>query len=200
LWSLILLILISLFCCVIVYRRTKNAPQVEYLAYSILLLLSVMLGMMLADSALLERAVELIFLAILLLTMILLLHTVRILQPDFARQPVIYSYIPLTVFPFYVFFVDSPILSDITFLSLQATCLIVFAGLSVTYLQSVRNGYVLFLSLIFFISAFAFYWLINIEHEIFLHLTYLFTGVGIISASFKYPAILTLNSRFHYEN
>lgn len=194
-WSLILLILISFFCCVVVYRRTENTPQLEYLAYSVFLSLSVMLGMMLAESALLERAVELLFLAILLLTMILLMNTVRILQPGYARHPVIYSYIPLLIFPFYAYFVDSHILSNITFLILQATCLIIFAGLSVTYFRSVENGYVLFLSLIFFISAFAIYWLSNAESELIHSLTHLLSGAGLIAASFKYPAITNVNKR-----
>ncbi|CAN5367917.1 hypothetical protein BH23BAC3_BH23BAC3_12330 [soil metagenome] len=194
-WSLILLILICLFCCVVVYRRTENTPHLEYLSYSVFLSLSVMLGMMLAESGLLERAVELLFLAVLILTMILLLNTVRILQPDYARQPVVYSYIPLIIFPFYAYFVDTHILSDITFLTLQTTCLIVFAGLSVTYFKSVENGYILFLSLIFFISAFAIYWLSNVETELILSLTHLFSGVGMIAASFKFPAIPNVNKR-----
>lgn len=194
-WSIILLILISLFCCVVVYRRAENTPHLEYLAYAIFLSLSIMLGMILTESALLERAVELLFLAILLFTMILLLITVRILQPEYARYPVVYSYIPIIIFPFYAYFVDSHILSDITFLTLQSTCLIVFAGLSVTYFRSVENGYVLFLSLIFFISAFLIYWLSNVESKLILSMTHFLSGIGMVAASFKFPAIPNVNKR-----
>ena len=142
-----------------------------------------------------ERAVELIFLMALLLTMVFLLLSVRILQPEYARQPVAYSYVPLIILPFYAYFIDTQILSDITFLSIQATCLIVFAGLTVTYYKSLKNGYLLFIALFFFITAFTVFWLSNAERDLIQSLTHLLAGVGMISASFKFPAILTKNKR-----
>lgn len=173
----------------------QNSAHLEYLAYSILISLAVMLSLILTGQAIFERAVELLFLLVLLLIMVFLLISVRTLQPEYARQPVAYSYVPLIILPFYAYFIDTQILSDITFLALQATCLTVFAGLTVTYYKSLKNGYLLFIALFFFITAFTVYWLSNAERELFQSLTHLLAGVGMISASFKFPAILINNKR-----
>lgn len=194
-WSIILLILISLFCCVVIYRRMKNNAHLEYLSYSILITLSVMLSLILTGQALFERAVELLFLVVLLLTMVFLLLSVRTLQPEYVRQPVAYSYVPLLILPFYVYFIDTQILSDITFLAIQATCLIVFGGLTIMYFNSLKNGYMLFAALFLFITAFTLFWLANAERELIYSLTHLLAGAGMISASFKFPAILINNKR-----
>jgi len=195
LWSVILLLLISLFCCVVIYRRMKNSAHLEYLAYSILISLSLMLAFILTGQVMFERAVELLYLVVLLLTMVFLLLAVRALQPEYARQPLAYSYVPLIIFPFYAYFIDTQILSEITILAIQVTCLIVFAGLTVTYYKTLNNGYLLFIALLFFITAFTVFWLSNADRELVQSLTHLLAGVGMIGVSFKFPAILLNNQR-----
>jgi len=173
----------------------KNSPHLEYLAYTIFISLSVMLSLIFTREAIFDRAVELMFLVILLLTMVFLLLSVRLLQPEYVRQPVFYSYIPLIIFPFYAYFIDTQVLSDVTFLALQATCLIVFAGLTVTYFKTIKNGYLLFISLLFFITAFTVFWISNAERELVHSITHMLAGVGMIGASFKFPALLINNKR-----
>jgi hypothetical protein len=173
----------------------KNNAHLEYLAYSILITLSVMLSLILTGQVIFERAAELLFLVVLLLTMVFLLLSVRTLQPEYARQPVAYAYVPFIILPFYAYFIDTQILSDITFLAIQSTCLIVFGGLAITYFNSLKNGYLLFAALIFFITAFTVFWLANAERELIYSLTHLLAGAGMITASFKFPAIVVNNQR-----
>jgi len=154
-----------------------------------------MMGMMLTDAPELIRAVELVYLTVLILTMVLLLITVRTLQPDYARHPVIYSYVPLIILPFYAYFVDSSILAEITFLAIQVTCLIVYSGIVIIYFKSLDKGYLLFISLLLFIGAFAVYWLIDGNQEWRLPTIHMLSGIGMIIASFKFPAVINKHKR-----
>lgn len=194
-WSLILLILISLFCCLVVLRRLRSSPHLEYLSYTILLLLTVKLGMEITDPMVLNRAIELIHVSILILCMILLLVIVRILQPDYARQPLAYSYLPVIIFPFYYYFIDNQILADITALALQGTILIVFGGLIFAYFKRVKKGYLLLLSLLLFLSSFAVYWLVEFENEWITAVVHLTMGVGMMITSFRFPTIINKHKR-----
>lgn len=194
-WSLILFVFFCFFCCIVVYRRLDKSPQIEYLSYSIFLLLALVMGMILTGAPELIRAVELVYLTVLILTMVLLLVTVRTLQPDYARHPVVYSYVPLIILPFYAFFVDSSILSEITFLAIQVTSLIVYTGIVITYFKSLDKGYLLFISLTLFITAFAVYWLIAENQWWRLPTIHMLTGIGMIIASFKFPAIINNHKR-----
>lgn len=194
-WSLILFVFFCFFCCVVVYRRLEKSPQPEYISYTIFILLVVMMGMILTEAPELIRAIELTHLAVYILTMVLLLITVRMLQPDYARHPVFYSYLPLIVLPFYAYFVDSFILAEITFLTVQATCLIVYAGIVIMYFKSLDKGYLLFISLLFFIGAFAVSWLIHVDQEWRTPTIHMLSGIGMITASFKFPAIINKHKR-----
>lgn len=191
-WSIILLILISLFACIVVYRHLSQLPHAEYLSYTILLLNVVALGMMLTESSELDRAIELMFLLIMLFVLVFLLISIRSIQPDYARYPVLYMYFPLVIFPFYAYFVDSEILEFITHMSIQATTILVFSGLVFTYWKSVEKGYLLFLAIILFLIAFCLYWFPGLNSGLRVPLIHLLSGAGIIIASFKFPSILVV--------
>lgn len=194
-WSQILLFLISLFSCIIVYRHLSDVPHPEYLSYIILLLTAVAMGMILTESGELDRAIELLLLLIMLFVLVLLLISIRLLQPDYARQPVIYSYFPLTIIPFYAYFVDSEILEFITLASVQAASILVYTGLVFSYWRSIEKGYLLFLSVLCFISAFCIYWYPDFNFEYSVPVTHLLIGLGMIVASFKFPLVLVQYKR-----
>lgn len=194
-WSQILLVLISLFSCVIVYRHLSDVPHPEYLSYIILLLTAITMGMILTESGELDRAIELSLLLIMLFVLVLLLISIRVLQPDYARQPVIYSYFPLTIIPFYAYFVDSEILEFITLASVQAASILVYTGLVISYWRSIEKGYLLFLSVLFFITAFCIYWYPDYNFEYYVPVTHLLVGLGMIVTSFKFPLILVQYKR-----
>jgi len=172
-----------------------NLPHLEYLAYTILLLLIVTLGMILTEAAVLDRAVELTYLATQLLMLVFLMVSIRTLQPDYARHSVYNSYLPLLIFPFYAYFLDSDILASITLGTIQGTLLIVFGGLTFTYYSSVKRGYLLLLALILFLAAFAVYWLPGIDQNLSIILVHLMGGTGMVAVSFKFPAVLTQHKR-----
>jgi len=195
LWSQILLILISLFSCVVVYRRLSKLPHPEYLSYSILLLNAVAFGMIIVGQEQLARIIELSFLSVSLLVLVLLMISIRLLQPQHTRYPVVYSYFPLLLLPFYAYFIDSEILQFITNMTVQATALLVYVGLVITYWNSIDKGYLLFLSLLAFASAFLLKWFPWFDSALILPATHLLAGIGMIISSFKFPSILTKHKR-----
>lgn len=194
-WSQILLVLVSLFACVVVYRRLSQEPHPEYLSYVILMLNAVSFGMMIAGPELLSRAIELTLLSVFLLVLVLLLISIRLMQPQYARHPVLYSYFPILILPFYAYFIDSEILRFITNMSVQATALLVFSGLVFTYWKSVDKGYLLLLAILAFASAFVLRWFTWFESPFILPATHLLAGTGMIISCFKFPSILAKHKR-----
>lgn len=172
-----------------------NVTHPEYLAYTILLTLSVTLSMILMDENILERAIDLMLLIVGLFSLVFMLVSIRHLQPDYARQPVLYSYVPLLIAPFYAVFIDSDILAAITHATIQGTLLIVFIGMVFMYWRSVDKGYLLLLAALLFLSAFVLYWLVDQNLDFVLPVVHLLTGIGMITASFKFPAILIQHKR-----
>ena len=187
--------LISLFACVVVYRRLSEVPHPEYLSYSILLVNAVAFGMIIAGREPLARIIELSFLSVFLLVLVLLMISIRLLQPEHSRYPVVYSYFPLLLLPFYAYFIDSNILRYITNMTVQATALLVYTGLVFTYWNSIDKGYLLFLSLLAFISAFLLKWIPLVDSAFILPVTHLLAGAGMIISSFKFPSILIKHKR-----
>lgn len=151
--------------------------------------------MIIVSSELLDRYIDLTMLSVVLLVLVFLLISVRLIQPQYARHPVIYSYFPLIILPFYAYFIDSEILEFITNVSLQATALIVFSGLVVSYWNTVEKGYLLFIALLAFLSAFGLYWYPNLEHPVILPVVHILAGVGMIITCFKFPSILLEHKR-----
>ena len=194
-WSHILLVLVSLFSCVVIYRRLSRVPHPEYLSYFILLLNAVTFGMIIAGETQLTRYIELSLLSVFLLVLVFLLISIRLLQPQYARQPVLYSYFPVLILPFYAYFIDSEILQFITNMSVQATALLVFTGLVVAYWKSIEKGYLLFLSIAAFASAFVLKWFPWFDSSIILPVIHLLACVGMITSTFKFTSILTEHKR-----
>jgi len=194
LWSYILLVLISLFTCVVIYRRLSPLPHPEYLSYTILLLNAVMFGMMIAGSEHLDRIIELMLLSVFLLVLVLLLISVRQIQPQYSRQPVLYAYFPLLILPFYAYFVDNEMLEFITNATIQATALLVYLGLVISYFSTVRRGYLLFISILTFTAAFGLYWY-PVYISVPISAIHLLVGVGMIISGFKFPSILLEHKR-----
>lgn len=185
----------SLFTCIVIYRRLSRLSHPEYLSYTILLLNAGMFGMTIANPELLERYIDLALLSILLLVLVFLLISMRLIQPQYARHPVIYSYFPLIIIPFYAYFIDSEILEFIINFSIQATALFVFSGLVISYSRTIEKGYLLYLAILFFISAFGLYWYPVGENPLIQPAVHLLAGAGMIITSFKFPFILLENKR-----
>lgn len=194
-WSQILLVLVSLFACIVIYRRLANIPHPEYLSYSALLLNAVMFGMIIASSETLARAIELTSVLTILVVLILLLITIRIIQPQYARHPLVYSYFPILILPFYAYFIDSEILQFVMNVSIQSTALLVYSGLVITYWKSIDNGYLLFISIIAFAGAMILYWIPLTEIKFLTPVIHLLLGIGMIVSSFKFPSIITEHKR-----
>lgn len=194
-WSQILLVLVSLFSCIVVYRRLSRVPHPEYLSYAILLINAVMFGMIVVGKDHLTRPIELMLLAEILLVLVLLLISIRLIQPQYARHPVLYSYFPILILPFYAYFIDSEILQFISNMILQATALLVYAGLVITYWKSIERGYVLFLAILAFAAAFSIHWFPWFESTMIMPATHLLVATGIIISSFKFPSIITQYKR-----
>jgi len=195
LWSQILLVLVSLFACVVIYRRLADIPHPEYLSYSALLLNAALFGMIIASSEALARAIELTSALTIIVVLILLLITIRIIQPQYARHPLVYSYFPLLILPFYAYFIDSEILQFVMNVSIQSTALLVYSGLVITYWKSIDKGYLLFISIIAFAGAMILYWTPLFESQFLMPVIHLLLGIGMIVSSFKFPSIITEHKR-----
>jgi len=195
LWSQILLVLVSLFACVVIYRRLADIPHPEYLSYSALLLNAALFGMIIASSEALARAIELTSVLTIIVVLILLLITIRIIQPQYARHPLVYSYFPLLILPFYAYFIDSEILQFVMNVSIQLTALLVYSGLVITYWKSIDKGYLLFISIIAFAGAMILYWTSLFESQFLMPVIHLLLGIGMIVSSFKFPSIITEHKR-----
>lgn len=194
-WSQILLVLVSLLCCIVVYRRLSKVPHPEYLSYTVLLLNAIAFGMMIVSPKILAKSIELMHLAVVLLVLVLMLISIRVMQPQYARHPVVYLYFPILILPFYAYFIDSEMLQFITNMVVQATALFVFTGLVIAYSFSIKRGYFLFLAILFFASAFVIHWFPWFESSIILPVTHLLTAAGMIISSFKFPTIITEHKR-----
>lgn len=154
-----------------------------------------MQGMIIVNSDLMARTVELLMLSSVLLSLVLLLVTIRLIQPQYSRHPAIYAYFPLTIIPFYAYFVDTAILQFITNISVQATALLVYSGLVITYWKGIEKGYLLFLSILCFGAALYTYWFLDLESSIINSATHLLIGAGMIISSFKFPSIILKHKR-----
>lgn len=172
-----------------------NLPHPEYLAYTVLLTLSVSLCTILVNDSVLDRVIDLMLLIVVLFSLVFMLISIRQLQPDYTRQPIIYSYVPLLIAPFYAIFIDSEILAALTHAAVQGTLIVVFAGMVFMYWKSLERGYLLLLSMLLFITAFVLYWLIDQNLNYVLPVVHLLTGIGMITASFKFPEILVQHKR-----
>ncbi|WP_340103117.1 hypothetical protein [Rhodohalobacter sp. 8-1] len=151
--------------------------------------------MTIVNSEQLIHYIDLAHLSVTLLVLVFLLISVRLIQPRYARHPVIYSYFPLIIIPFYAYFIDSEILEFITNLSIQATALIIFTGLVVMYSRAVKKGYLLYLAILFYIVAFTLYWYPEFDSIIIQPMVHLFIAAGMIITSFKFPSILIEHKR-----
>ena len=151
--------------------------------------------MIIVYAELLSRTIEILMLSVVVLSLVLLLLTIRLIQPQYARQPGIYTYFPLLIIPFYAFFVDTAILQFITNVTVQATALLVYSGLVATYWKGVEKGYLLFLSIACYGAAFGIYWFADLDSHVLLSATHLLTGAGMIITSFKFPSIILQHKR-----
>ncbi|MFO7846893.1 MAG: hypothetical protein R6V27_10050 [Balneolaceae bacterium] len=185
----------TLFSTVILYRRLNSYSHPEYTGYTVLLMLAATLGMLVIDNPILERAIDLMLLGVILLVLIFILISIRMLQPGYARHPLFYTFLPILIFPFYAYFVDSDILSSITQATLQGTSLLVFSGLVFQYWKTIERGYLLFVSIIFYLAAFLLYWFLDIRQELIHPVIHLLTGTGMILTCFKFPEILIQHKR-----
>lgn len=168
----------------------KGLVHLELLAYTICLGNAVYFSLILMQIPALSYSIELIHLGILLLILITLLLSIRILQPMYARYPIFYSYIPLILLPFYIFFIDNEILSSIINIALQGTSLLVFGGLIAIYIQSVQQRYLLLSGLVCFTFAILFQWMLNEEIAFGTIFVHLFTGTGMVMTALTFPVLL----------
>ncbi|NBC27661.1 MAG: hypothetical protein GVY08_12425 [Bacteroidetes bacterium] len=192
-WSSLLLILTALFCCLVVYRRSEDIDHIEYLAYLFFTALSITAGFEWMEQASVERAADILFLFCMALLMVILLVSIWFMQPDYARYPVIYSYVPLLIVPFYSYFIDSALLTDIIIVAIQFTSLVVYTGLIYLYVQKVENGILLVLSVAIFFISLILYWILDIEYA--RSITHFVIAIGMILTSFKFPSVITQNKR-----
>lgn len=147
------------------------------------------------DDNILDRIVDLMLLVVVLACLVFMLVSIRQLQPDYARQPIFYSYVPLLILPFYAIFIESNILAAITHATIQGTLLIVFIGLVFMYWRSIERGFLLLLATAFFLSAFVLYWLVDQHIDFLLPVVHLLTGIGMMITSFKFPVLLVQHKR-----
>ena len=185
----------TLFSFVILYRRLNSYSQPEYTGYAVLMLLAVTLGMLVIDNPILDRAIDLMLLAVILLVLIFILISIRMLQPGYARHPLFYTFLPILIFPFYSYFISSDILASITHATLQGTSLLVFSGLVFQYWKTIERGYLLLVSVVFYLSAFLLFWFFDIRQDLLSPVIHLLTGAGMILTCFKFPAILIHHKR-----
>lgn len=151
--------------------------------------------MTIVNSEQLDIYVDIARLSVVLLILVLLLISVRLIQPQYSRHPVIYSYFPLIIIPFYIYFIDSKILEFITNLSIQATAILIFSGMVALYSRSVEKGYLLYLAILFYISAFTLYWYPELDSPMITPIVHLLVAAGMMVTSFKFPFILIEHKR-----
>lgn len=192
-WSSLLLILTALFCCLAVYRRSEDIAHIEYLSYLFFTALSVTAGFEWMEQASVERAADILFIFCMTLLMVILLVSIWFMQPDYARYPVIYSYVPLFIVPFYSYFIDSALLTDIVIVTIQFTSLVVYTGLIYLYVQKVENGILLVLSVAIFFISLILYWILDIKYA--RSITHFVIAIGMILTSFKFPSVIIQNKR-----
>lgn len=194
LWSQIFLILSCVLSAVYIYRRLDHSPLFYLL--SNLTLLGLVLGhiLKLTNPGFLDYTIEIVFLATLLLTLITLMVTVRLFQPDHVRYPIIYSYVPILILPFYLFYIDNQSLSDLLEIILHTTGYIVFMVIIIVHHKDVKKNWLLFLSLLFFLFSIIFYWVLNVEYEWIGTFTNLLLAAGIISGSMSFPGLINKTS------
>lgn len=194
-WSQIFLILSCILSAVYVFRRLDNSPLIYLLAN--LTILSLVIGYIfkLVNTEFLVYTVEIILLITLLLTLITLMISVRLFQPDHLRYPIFYSYVPILILPFYLFYIDNHSLSDLIMMILQSSAYLVYLVLIIAHQKGLKNNWLLMLSLLFFLSSFVFYWALDFSYEWTNTFIDLFVAAGILTGSMSFPGLINKASR-----
>lgn len=194
-WSQIFLILSCILSAVYVFRRLDNSPLIYLLAN--LTILSLVIGYIfkLVNTEFLVYTVEIILLITLLLTLITLMISVRLFQPDHLRYPTFYSYVPILILPFYLFYIDNHSLSDLIMMILQSSAYLVYLVLIIAHQKGLKNNWLLMLSLLFFLSSFVFYWALDFSYEWTNTFIDLFVAAGILTGSMSFPGLINKASR-----
>lgn len=194
-WSQIFLILSCILSAVYVFRRLDNSPLIYLLAN--LTILSLVIGYIfkLVNTEFLVYAVEIILLITLLLTLITLMISVRLFQPVHLRYPIFYSYVPILILPFYLFYIDNHSLSDLIMMILQSSAYLVYLVLIIAHQKGLKNNWLLMLSLLFFLSSFVFYWALDFSYEWTNTFIDLFVAAGILTGSMSFPGLINKASR-----
>jgi len=194
LWSQVLLILTLILSAAYIYRRLETSFHLFILSYALLCSILLSYTFILVDQAFFDYAIELTHLATTVLALITLLLSIRLFQPKHLRYPGAYSYVPVLIIPFYIFFIDGGILSDIILISLQVTAILVFTLILFRYQSTIEYGWILLISTFCFLTAAVLHW--AVEEDQIINITInLLLCIGILTTSMKYPQLINQNER-----
>ncbi len=188
-WSQIFLILTCIISAAYIYRRLDHSPYFYLLINITLLSLVSGLILNLLDTGFLGFTIEILFLITILFALVVLMLSIRLFQPKYLQYPIYYSFVPVLLLPFYLFYIDNHSLSQLIMMILQISAYIVYSVIILIHFNRVKN-WLLILSLIFFLILLVFNWGLNISYDWSSTMNNLLFAAGILSGSMSYPLLL----------
>lgn len=193
-WSQFLLISVSLFSTLVIYRRFKGLRYPTVFAYiAVLLIAGGMLNSFL-NEPLPVITTQVILLAALLTGLVFLLVSIRLMKPLFVRNSMIYAFIPYLVLPVYIL-LDSESLQLLIDATLQGTAIIVLLIIITGYFKTISNSWILFVGLLCFTVAYLTHWFLGGPNDISRIIVNCSVTIGVISLCLKFPMLIKQNEK-----
>lgn len=191
-WSQILILIVSVCSAFIFAKRTdkecKDIKIIGVLAYLLSFFAQLIL---LIDLNFNELISEYTFIAVLVLSLSILLMTIRWLRPEIARYPYGFVFIPSLILLFYPVIQGTEAITNIIQMMIQISTILVLVLLVIAHYDHFKRGWLMSLSILSYIIAFILYWILPQFLSVELWMWESFIAIGMISTSLTFPNLLT---------
>lgn len=191
-WSQILILIVSVLSAFIFAKRTNKKRRdikiTGVLAYLFTFLVQFIL---LIDLNFKELISEYVLIAVLVLSLTILLMTIRWLRPEIARYPYGFVFIPSLILLFYPVIQGTDAITNIIQIMIQISAIVVLIFLVIAHYDHIKRGLLITISIISYVIAFIIYWILPEFFSIKIWMWESFIALGMISTSFTFPNLLT---------
>lgn len=194
LWTQLLSIFSSLICMGIVLRKyPASHTDIKYLslaALSVWLLGDLSYSIQFSFQEYLNVILQSLALSFLL---IIFLIFIRKMKPVIFRYPYYMVFIPLLIPLAQIIVIDTPMMRDIFFMSLEGVSILVFSLLCGIYTSEISTKLITLSGIILLIGGFTFFWILQ-DHFVIFEWSWAFTNsLGVIASVYSFTDLLNMN-------
>lgn len=193
-WTQLFSIITTVICLVIMIRKFQEGPSdIKYTG--ITALVAWLIGdITISVSFPYQEVIHIVFQSLSLsFVLIIFLIFIRKRKPVIFRNPYYMVFIPLLIPLAQAIVLETHLMKDIVFMSIQAVCIMVFIFLSIGYSKELHHKLFAIIGAILLLWGFAFYWILQEYFIVFEWAWGLTNMLGMVASVYAFTDLLTDN-------